>query len=631
MNAAATPATLPGGLTTAEAAELRRKARACLDLAASSTHDAERDSATAAADRLSSRLIAAGLPGVKGTASEAARAAQKAAGRRRKPTPTADLPPPEAGVLARVERAKAAKQPRHEPRPDLPIPTEPPRPLRAWQARALAAVRPALGRSITPEGATTPRALRPVVSAFMGAGKSVFIAELARLCALKGFHVVVATPRQKLVRQLGETIQAFVPDTGLVMSGYRQPARVIVACYASLEQARACLEESGKPCDLLIVDECHGSEAPRHADAMLALKPRWMVGLTATPFRSNEAERLSLWDEVVFRYSFADGLRDGVVTTITPIHWTPDCVPFLPEPEGERTADPSAPVVDDALIAMFRRHGLPGPTLANAASIADADAFSDRLTRHGYPAASIHSRLTWAEQCERIEALRVGQIAVLVHVSMLSEGADFPWLAALAFRRNVKAKVRFVQETGRVGRTNPGKVTGYVFDPLALLASHGLEHPEALGAAIDEAGDAEEAAERDEDAETPEAGPPPQAVMLERIDAWALSLIEALKQTGRLSEREREFLPWMVGELRKNRRQPMSDKQKQAIVGVLRSQAWRRYPCPSTRAEVVRVVESGRLTKAQAAAVMTVTGWIKGHVGMYGWPADLTVPPSPAS
>lgn len=636
MNAAPSPSTAPpSALTPAEAAELRRKARACLDLAASSTHDAERDSATAAAERLSARLIAAGLPGIKGTAAEAARTAQKAAGRRRKPTPAADLPPPKAGVLARIERATAAKPPRHTPRPDLPIPVDPPRPLRAWQGRALAAVRPALGRLITPEGATEARALRPVVSAFMGAGKSVFIAELARLCALKGFHVVVATPRQKLVRQLGETIQAFIPDTGLVMSGYRQPARAIVSCYASLEQARACLDESKQPCDLLIVDECHGSEAPNHAEAMLALKPRWMVGLTATPFRSNEAERLSLWDEVVFRYTFADGLRDGVVTTITPIHWTPDCIPYLPEPEptegAERITDPSAPVVDDALIAMFRRHGLPGPTLANAASIADADAFAERLTRHGYPAASIHSRLTWAEQSARIEALRTGQIAVLVHVSMLSEGADFPWLAALACRRNVRAKVRFVQEVGRVCRTHPGKVTGYVFDPLALLASHGLEHPEALGTAIDEAGDPEEAPERDDPAESPEAGPPPQAVMLERIDAWALSMIEALKQTGRLSEREREFLPWMMRELRRNRRQPMSDKQRQAIVSVLRSQAWRRYPCAATRAEVARVVESGRLTKAQAAAVMTVTTWIKGHVGMYGWPADLTVPPSPAS
>ena len=201
MNAPAAPSVTSPGLTPTEAAELRRKARACLDLAASSTNPAERDSATTAADRLSARLISAGYPGIKGTASEAARTAEKAAGRRRAPKPTADPPPPEAGVLARVERVRAAKQPRHTPRPDLPIPAEPPRPLRAWQARALAAVRPALGRQITPEGETTPRPLRVIVSAFMGAGKSVFIAELARLCALKGFHIVIATPRQKLVRQ----------------------------------------------------------------------------------------------------------------------------------------------------------------------------------------------------------------------------------------------------------------------------------------------------------------------------------------------------------------------------------------------------------------------------------------------
>jgi superfamily II DNA or RNA helicase len=617
----------------AEAAELRRRARACLELAASSAHGAEAENARAVADRLSLRLIAAGLPGVSGTASEVARLAAVAAAKaaKRKKAPAVDLPPPEAGVLTVVAKAKAVKQPRHTPRPDLPIPTEPPRPLRAWQARALAAVRPALGRLHTPEEGP-PRALRPVVSAFMGAGKSVFIAELARLCALKGFTVVVATPRQKLVRQLGETIQAFVPDTGLVMGGYKQAAQVIVSCYPSLPQTLAVLQAAGKRCDLLIVDECHGSEAPGPASAMLALEPRWMVGLTATPFRSDERESLSLWDEVVFRYTFSDGLRDGVVTPITPIHWTPDCIPNLPPPEGEATHDPSAPVVDDAVIAMFKTHGLPGPTLANAASIADADRFALRLTTHGFPALSIHSRLTWAEQAERIEALRTGEIAVLVHVSMLSEGADFPWLMALACRRNVQARVRFVQEVGRVCRTTPGKATGYVFDPLALMAKHGLEHPEALGNAIDEAGvvdDEDEEAKPDDPEE--QGAPPPTAVMLERIDAWALSLIESLKQTGRLSDEEREFLPWMMRELRRRSRTKMSDKQRTAIVRVLRSRAWTRYPCPSTRAEVERIVTRGDITKAQAAAVMTVTGWIGAHLGFADWPADIPIPRSPAA
>ena len=54
------------------------------------------------------------------------------------------------------------------------------------------------------------------------------------------------------------------------------------------------------------------------------------------------------------------------------------------------------------------------------------------------------------------------------------------------------------------------------------------------------------------------------------------------------------------------------------------------FPCAETRAEVERVVKSGDLTKAQAAALMTVTGWIRGTVAITGWPADLTVPPSPA-
>jgi hypothetical protein len=635
MNA---PATTTGPeIKPAEAAELRRRARACLDLAASSTHPAERDSAVTAADRLSARLIASGYPGVTGCPSEAARlSAQADAKAARRRASKAPQPPPEAGVLILASAATQATPPRHRPRPDLPIPAEPPRALRRWQAEAMPIVRRALGRMVTPEGETAARPLRPVVSAFMGAGKSVFLAELARLCAVKGFVVVVATPRQKLVRQLGETIAAFVPNTGLVMSGYRQTGAVIVACYASLEQTRAILAESGQKCDLLIVDECHGSEAPQHQQAMLALSPRWMVGVTATPFRSDEGERLSLWDEVVYRYSFADGLRDGVVTTITPIHWSADCEPFLPDPATDPDALPledGAPAVDDALIAMFKCHGLPGPTLTNAASIAEADGFAERLARHGFPAASIHSRLGWAEQSARIEALRAGRIAVLVHVSMLSEGADFPWLAALACRRRVSAKVRFVQEVGRVCRTNEGKTTGYVFDPMALMASFGLQHAEALGAAIDEA-DAEpddEAADRKASNEDDEAGPPPRAVLLARVDAWALALIERLRQTSRLNAEDEKFLPWMIRELRKGGRAVPTGKQWSAIGRAVRSAGFDRYPCVPTRAALRRIVDQKALTKPQAAVLLTAVRWVAQNVSAFQpWPKDLPVPPPPA-
>ena len=52
----------------------------------------------------------------------------------------------------------------------VPIPAAPPFALRAWQTEALDAIRGALAKR-----------KRPVIHAFMGAGKSVLLAETARL------------------------------------------------------------------------------------------------------------------------------------------------------------------------------------------------------------------------------------------------------------------------------------------------------------------------------------------------------------------------------------------------------------------------------------------------------------------
>ena len=68
--------------------------------------------------------------------------------------------------------------------------------LHRWQAEALPLV----------IGAVRKRE-RPIVSAFMGAGKSVLIAELcAASKIIEGRSVVVAAPRANLVEQLSATI-----------------------------------------------------------------------------------------------------------------------------------------------------------------------------------------------------------------------------------------------------------------------------------------------------------------------------------------------------------------------------------------------------------------------------------------
>lgn len=617
-------------VTIEEAADLRRKGHGLLALAASTDSAHEQASALSAASDLSLRLVCAGYRPLSGLNAARAQAMAKPAQRPSDPptstqatgTPQSQPKAPQAppSEPQQPSTSTAPRTPRatpqgpvggHAPDTTSPIPTTAPRTLRKWQTEAMTALRRALPQKVRREDEETERLVRPVIHAFMGAGKSIFLAEIARLACLKGAKVVVLTPKKNLVEQLGGTFQSFIPNTGLFMTGYKQSsAQCVITCYPSAETLQKIYQEEGTKVDILMVDEAHGSEGERVKNAILGFGARHIIGVTATPFRADDAESLTIFDSVVYRYTFRDGLRDNVVVPITSIYWSDVHGPGLP-PEADR----DDPVADDALIAMLRTQPPPGPCLTNATSIADATDYAKRLTDEGIPAEAIHSKLKADERAERIESLRTGRIKVLVHVSMLSEGADFPWLRALALRRQVASRTRFVQEVGRVLRTdpsNPEKTSGIVYDPTCLLHRLGLDHEDAIGEALDEA--AKEVQERKEP--DPDSSPldkeQPRVVRLQEIDAWMLSIIEQLRANDAIPERSRKFLPLTIADLCANKHEDPSP----AMWGALdkwtqsKSNIVSYIPCKQSREAIKAAVLCRELTRAQVGAMMTILGWL---------------------
>jgi len=341
--------------------------------------------------------------------------------------------------------------------------------LRRWQSEALPIVISAIKAR-----------KNPVVSAFMGAGKSVFLAALIRQSReMPGRGVVVAAPRANLVRQLAATLRRVLgaESVGCWYEAEKEGGRrVTVSTYQSLPTLCAAWQAAGRSASLLVCDEVHGTEAEAVQGAIRALDtlsgravPR--VGLTATPFRSVARETLSLWDEVVYRYGWREGIADRVIVPWRVIRW-----------DGR---EHEASDVDAICLDMLRRADV-WPTLASARSIDDADGFASYLTSNGIAAAAVHSGISTKEQARRIDALRDGELKVLVHVAMLAEGADFPWLRGLMLRRKVSARVRFVQEVGRVLRAHPGKSEGVIFDPFDLMTGLGMTHDDSIGEAMEE-------------------------------------------------------------------------------------------------------------------------------------------------
>lgn len=299
-----------------------------------------------------------------------------------------------------------------------------------------------------------------VVQAVMGSGKSFLIGWVCGAIELGLTDVVVVTTStQRLVEQLAETIGQHVG--GRVGRYYSDAKEVrgrdyIVCCNPSAQSLGEELKRQGRTVNVLIVDEAHRSEC---ATMLAAVKdqlcPGVMIGFTATPFRSSQTEELSLFECSIYEYGARQAMRDGVVVPYRVIPWT-----------GAECS------VDDACVSMIRE--MTGPGIVSADDIADAEAYADVLREAGISSAPIHSKQAKIVQDSILKRLQSGDLQTAVHVSMLQEGVDFPWLAWICLRRKGMSRVRFPQEVGRALRAAPGKTLAYILDPHDHFGSFSL-------------------------------------------------------------------------------------------------------------------------------------------------------------
>ena len=377
---------------------------------------------------------------------------------------------------------------------------------RKWQAEALPIIVEQLRQG-----------KRPVVSAIMGSGKSVLIAELCNLALKKlkpNAHIVVCAPRQSLVRQLSQTISWICGEENVgqfyaVRKDKNKP--IVVCCNAS---AVGFSDQKVRPrIAMLVGDEVHSTESEMFKMAFERLNPACAVGFTATPFRSNDKESLSLWTECVYRYEAGDAIRDQVIVPWELIHW-----------DGVGNAKD----VDKICLQMLGVSD--GPGIINALDIKDATDFSNYLCSEGFKVRAIHSKIPRHRREALIRRLRDGDLDCLVHVSLLSEGVDMPWLRWIILRRPVGAKVRFIQEVGRVLRSHPGKEFAVIYDPHDLFSKFGLSSPEKIGELLEEEPEPDdELATIEKDKEERErVRQLPPAVAKGQVESWLCALHNVL-------------------------------------------------------------------------------------------------------
>lgn len=467
---------------------------------------------------------------------------------------------------------------------------------RDWQAEARPEALKAL-QSGTPS----------IIEAVMGAGKSALIGEICHSLSLDpGEIVVITTPTVRLVGDLYEAIQKRVGPTsvGAFYMDKKQIKPFTVCCIPSAPKLSERLQSGPRSCSVMIMDEAHKTECDTMHEAHEGFSPDATLGFTATPFRADDSEALSLFEDLIYEYNAQDAIKDGVVVPPKLVHY-----------------DGHATTLDDACIELIEESYQVGPGMANAKTIEGAKEFASKLRDRDIKAESVHSEMPKSNVENTMYRLRESHLDCVVHVNMLSEGEDFPWLRWLCLRREVQSRTRFCQEVGRVLRSCEGKDYAYLLDPHDLFHDFGLTYEAVLRGGAEKREDLQAAEEVESaieeieskseqglDFELKEGGTPVQAV--DAVSQWLRKVKLAMQTTG-LVDPEVEDGSW--------RYDLMTRTQLKALKSAI--DIGKKFPEQHQKSLKVayRTACNGDLTKGEASDFISILY----AVGKYGWPEDI--------
>lgn len=310
-------------------------------------------------------------------------------------------------------------------------------------------------------------------------------------------EVLVLAHMTDLVRQLDRASWSQLDktiSTHLWTDGEKPsyPGGIIFATWQSIAAALKKEPLEGR-FGLVIVDEAHHAPSIVFSELLKNLRPNFLVGMTATPWRGDKKNLENMFGPTTYSMDIVDGMQRGFLAEVDyrmltdGIDW--DEIALMSH-QGMTIQDLNAKLImpdrDLACVEKFTEHFnvLERPrAMVFCRSISHADRLQPLLASFGIKAAVLHSGLPREQRFLNLSSFRAGQIDCLLSVEMLNEGIDVPDVNLVAFIRVTHSRRIFIQQLGRGLRVKPGKskvlVLDFVADIRRVAAALQLNHEAA--------------------------------------------------------------------------------------------------------------------------------------------------------
>ena len=215
--------------------------------------------------------------------------------------------------------------------------------------------------------------------------------------------------------------------------------------------------------DMIIVDEFHHAAAETYEKLLTHFKPKVLLGLTATPERSDGKDilywfegkisaELRLWEAIdrqilsPFQYF---GLNDNIDLESAGITWKRGFGYDVTELSNLYTGNDArvALVLEQMTRYVDDISSVKG--LGFCVSIEHAEYMAEQFKQAGVPAVAVTSNMETKDRRKAMRDLRSGEIKVIFAVDIFNEGVDIPEINTLLMLRPTESATIFIQQLGR--------------------------------------------------------------------------------------------------------------------------------------------------------------------------------------
>lgn len=314
-----------------------------------------------------------------------------------------------------------------------------------------------------------------------GTGKTVIFSHLAKR---REGRTLVLVHRDELIRQAVGKIQQIAPDAwvGVVKAGENEAlAQVVVGSVQTL--SRPARRNQIGEFDLVIIDEAHHAVADSYRETLKAFgagERVMLVGVTATPGRSDKVGLGAVFQKIVYERSILEMIRSGylcdlrgkAVETRMDLSEVRVRAGEFVESDLDKAVnrtDLNATVADAYLTEASGRQAI-----VFAVSVSHAKALADAFKGKGIPAAAVYGDMDEGERKSTLAAFHRKELRALTNCNILTEGFDEPAVSAILMARPTKSEGLYQQMAGRGTRLYPGKENCLILDFAGNTEQHGL-------------------------------------------------------------------------------------------------------------------------------------------------------------